>query len=132
MKLNYSKRVLAEIWNKLNGWEWDDRIGVKPEKWDSMPNSRFTDKHTNPTKKDFISPYMRYIEKKIGIKNCLKWLHVNELGKTNTEFEIWWLKRSLMKVFRIGFYSRKSQKLIKKMLLDIKENNQKDWINKNL
>lgn len=131
MELNYSKRELAEIWNTLNTWKWDDRLGEKPDNWDSLPDFNFTENHKNPTKRDYIKPYTTYIMNKIGEKECLRCHHINHLGKSNLQYKIWGLKQKLYKLFKVGFYSSKMQKELKMILNEIKQKNQEDWNKEN-
>lgn len=37
LRKDLSQDDLAEIYCKLNGWVWDDRLGDKPEGFDQMP-----------------------------------------------------------------------------------------------
>lgn len=42
LKLNsLSTEELCEIYYNLNGFEWDERIGEKPEGFDDLPTRRF-------------------------------------------------------------------------------------------
>lgn len=126
-KLNkFDKKTLAEIWNTLNGWEWHELLGDKPEHFDDMLDFHRNKNYKLPTKKDIIDPIARSIRVKIGEKECLRWLHINKFNKTNFEFEKWWFKRTLQKIFRAGFYSPKMKKAIRDVLSDIADKNQEE------
>lgn len=129
-ELNYSKKELAEIWNNLNCWKWDNRIGDKPENWDTIPDFHLNKTYTLPTKSKIIKKYTRYIMSKIGEKECLRYHHINNIGRTNTAFEIWWLKSKIQKLLGIGFYSKKSEKQIVNILSEIAQENQNEYVKK--
>jgi len=84
---------------KLNRWEWDDRLGTKPEDWDDMPSWKdkkilwFTtceeDKKTR-TKFKIISPLNQFIDNSVGAKAVLRYHHIHNLGRTDQQFEDWW------------------------------------------
>lgn len=86
----FSREDLAEIYNNLNRWEWDMRLGEQPEDWSNLPDHIRDNKDNLPTKKKIIDTYMYYIKGKIGEKEILKHLHVKIKGKTESEFEVWW------------------------------------------
>jgi hypothetical protein len=103
LELEISKKELAEIYNKLNNWEWDYRLGVKPENWDMLPNYKRENVYSYLTKFEISKPYVILIKKAIGEKECLRYHHMHNLGKSNLQFEIYWIKRSFNRIFRSGF-----------------------------
>ena len=85
-----SKKQLCEIYDNLNFWQWDSRLGSKPIDFDDMPNR---DKSSNFQKYREIDPYMKAIEKMTTRKQRLKYHHLNNLGHSRLQFEKWWFKR---------------------------------------
>jgi hypothetical protein len=129
--LNYSKQELADIWHNMNNWEWDNRLGTKPDNWDDIPNYNLSNYHKNVTKHDTIHPILAEIEKKIGLKYCLKWFNVHKSQKmTNLEFEFFWLKEMILKLFGFGFYGYRTQQKLKSSLKKIAQQNREEWIHK--
>jgi hypothetical protein len=129
--VNYPKETLAEIWNTLNNWEWHSLLGEKPEDWDYLPNFKFTENHKNATKKDIINPYNRQIEEQIGTKECLRYLNVSKGSKTNFEFELFWIKNKLEKIFKTGIYSKAGKRQMKSLLNEVKMKDQQEWVKDN-
>lgn len=84
----YTITTLAGIENHLNHWEWDGRLGEKPTNWDTMCD--FSKDKNVESKYKIITPIMKGIKDVIGIKECLRWHHLNNLNRTNNEFEEWW------------------------------------------
>lgn len=125
---NYSKQELAEISNKLNEWEWDDRLGKKPENWDGILDFHLSKNYKLPTKHKIIKPYITFIHKTIGEKEVFRWHHTHNLQRTKFEFEIWWLKRLISKLLRIGFYNKRFQKQLREVLINIAQDNQTDQV----
>lgn len=103
MEWNISNKELAEIYNKLNNWQWDYRLGVKPENWDQLPDYKSKNVYSYLTKYKISKPYVILIKKAIGEKECLRFHHIHNLGRTNFQFEIWWIKRTFNRIFRGGF-----------------------------
>lgn len=102
MRDDYSTKELAEIYNKLNNWEWDFRLGVKPAEWDELPKFKTKNEYSYLTKNKIIKPYMILIRRAIGEKECLRWHHLNNLSRTNFQFEMYWLKRKLNEIFTVS------------------------------
>ncbi len=93
-----SKEELLEIYDKLNTFEWDGRIGEEPEGFADMPihdNTSLFCKHKT------LSPYMKKIEELTTEKDRFKFHHVNNLNRGRLRFQWWWLKRRL-KIFLTG------------------------------
>src|SRR5262245_4932346 len=82
-------RLLARWWNSLNTWEWPRDLPGKPEGFDELP-AWVGEEKDEPTKSKAIRPIMQAISDEIGHKECLRWLHLNKLGKRDEEFEQWW------------------------------------------
>lgn len=95
MNLNYTINELAEIWNTLNNWDWDNRLGIEPFNWQELPNYVPGVIDTSEVKAYYINPIMKKIENEIGIKECLKWLHINKLNRNEEQFEKWWANKYL-------------------------------------
>ena len=98
-EINLSKPIetLARWWNTLNCWEWPEDLPGKPENFENMARYFTLD---NPqqgkiwTKFDVISPINKAIKAKIGKKECLRYHHIHNIGRTNDEFEQWWNEES--------------------------------------
>lgn len=88
VNLDHSTDVLAEIYNILNSFGWDDRLGDKPRGYDELPDSKM--KIKKGTKREYISPINYEIDRRIGRKEWLRWHHKNNLNRTDDEFEAWW------------------------------------------
>lgn len=127
---NLSKQDLIEIHNNLNLWEWDERLGEKPEGWEDMPNFMLSEQYKLPTKKRIVSPIMREIEAKVSKKQLMKYWHINYCNMTNLQHEFWWKRMQLSKFFNIGFYSNENQKQIRSILQEIAQDNKQDWLSK--
>lgn len=123
-----SKQDLIEIYSHLNHWEWSYKLGDKPNEWDSMPDYIMNNHHDFPTKRDIIKPIINYINQKVSEKDLLKYHQLTNCNMTRLQHEIWWLKRQLSKLFGIGFYSKKTQLMIKQVLGDLAEKDHKKWI----
>lgn len=88
---NRETRELAEIWDKLNEWEWDDRLGEPPFRFYEIPD--YSKDQTKITKRTYTKPIFDKITSLIGEKECLRWNHINNKGITNEQFEDWWEKK---------------------------------------
>lgn len=107
------------------------RLGDKPHNWDAIPDFNLCEHFKLPTKHKILKPYTDFIASKIGMKECLRWHHIQNLSKSNREFEVWWFKRNVNKLFRVGMYSRKMKDAVSEVLRGIANKNSKDWMNKN-
>lgn len=87
----FTKEELCRIYDNLNSWRWDDRLGKKPNGWDDLPNYRRTSigKMFFNSKYKIIRPIMAQIEEEIGKKKLLEWHWIHNLHKTKEEFEAW-------------------------------------------
>lgn len=97
---SFTTGELCEIDNTLNGWGWDDRLGEKPEGWDNLP--RFDERDKVITKDTYVSPILRSIEVIVTKKALFRWHYINNLGKTNQEFEDWWDSDIEKQLSRVG------------------------------
>jgi len=83
-------------WNSmLNHWKWPEDMPGKPVGFDKIPEYlqvESKDRGVLVTKYDIITPVRNLIENIIGRKECLKWRHLNNLNRTEEQFEKWWLK----------------------------------------
>lgn len=87
---------------RLNGYQWDDYIGPKPEGFDQMPIDRpkpkLLRKHRCvPCKADFVSPAMHAIESIIGEANISRCWWVYWLGRTEEEWFQWYVHKAFKK-----------------------------------
>ena len=89
--------TLARWYNTLNSWEWPEDLPNKPEGFDEMPNALSGDDRTHPemlvSRLACVSGAMEVIQAIIGEQECLRWLHLHKLGRSNVEFEEWWAQR---------------------------------------
>lgn len=89
----YTTEELCEIYENLNSWKWDDRIGRKPEGWDKFPKYNYHWYHKlirRRTKMYYIEQPMEQIENVVPKKEILRYHNVHVLGETNEDFEKWW------------------------------------------
>lgn len=94
----YTQRELCEISERLNSWEWDDRIGAKPENWDALPKYNRHWYHKlikRKTKADYIDPVLSFIRMLVPEKELLRFHNVDVLHMTNENFEQWWSKENI-------------------------------------
>lgn len=91
----YSQLELCEIYDVLQSWEWDERIGEKPQGFDELPNYNYKLRHKllkRKTKEDYINPVIAAIEKTVPRKELFRYHHLHNLKRYNEEFEDWWSK----------------------------------------
>lgn len=100
--VKFSKQELVEIYDVLNKWGWDDRLGDKLSNWDELV-SYSLDKHV-PSKYNIIMPIIKCIESRVSQKALLKYHHLKNCGMSRLQHEIWWIRNSnwLEKLLRIG------------------------------
>ena len=84
---DFDTQTLAKIYCNLNHWEWPSELGEN-EIYNQVHEHLRNDNST--TKYDIGDPIMKEIENKIGTKECLKWHHLNNLKRTDEQFEQWW------------------------------------------
>ena len=84
---------IARWHNTLNSWEWPDDLPGKPEGWDSLSRFRSQKEREDGiiviTKYHLSAGLMDWFKQLIGNKECLRWHHINNLRRTNEEFEKW-------------------------------------------
>ena len=88
----FNTEELARIHNILNRWDWPEQLGDKPENWDTMRDHDYLRDSNEITKHVIITPIMAEIKNIIGLKECLRWHHLNNLDRSNEQFEKWWKK----------------------------------------
>lgn len=75
------REALPEVWNRINRFEWDTRLGEMPNGWENMS---LLERHQ--ATKDICS----CIESRSSSKELLRYHHKVELGRTDQQFEDWW------------------------------------------
>ncbi|MEG1205183.1 MAG: hypothetical protein RSD74_02000 [Angelakisella sp.] len=58
------KNELVEIYYKLNSWQWDERLGEKPDGWEMLPmyNCKLIHKiMKRRTRSDYITPLFKAV-----------------------------------------------------------------------
>jgi hypothetical protein len=87
----FSTEKLAEWWNIFADREWPlDYPNPKPSDYDDLKPYDFAAPDIARTKQSVVIPLMLNIEEKIGIKECMRWYHIHNKGKTNLQFEWFW------------------------------------------
>ncbi|MDY0396790.1 hypothetical protein ACFSMW_14685 [Virgibacillus halophilus] len=87
-----SKQDLLEIYANLNKYQWDYRLGTKPNGFDEMPDY---DRNLYQTKYNVLKPYLRLLGSILTEKEVLKYHHIKNLNRTDSEFKWWWFKRKI-------------------------------------
>lgn len=95
------RNELTEVYYNLSSWKWDYRLGVKPDGWDDMPN--WDDNVSVLSKRLYVMPILQEIISLVGRKYLYKYLHLNVLGKTAFEFELWWIKGKFRRLFNKNY-----------------------------
>jgi hypothetical protein len=89
----YDRETLARWWNTLNNWNWPDDMPEKPEGFDELAcvdKLKDPSNASKPTKHALMGPHMNAIVSLIGMRECLRWHHIHNLGRTNEQFNTWW------------------------------------------
>lgn len=93
---NYSNEEICEMIDNLNDWNWDERVGEKPDGFDQMPWYNIHWWHRlikRKTKHDYIQPAMRYLQKRVTMKEFYFFANVTRSKRmTSEQFEKWWEK----------------------------------------
>ena len=94
-QLTHEER-LGLAYCRLNGWEWDELFGPKPEGWDKMPEYEYpytlgTKRKVYPTKFDYAKPMLFAIEKILGDAKCSYYHWRFNLGKSYEEWLQWYV-----------------------------------------
>lgn len=90
----FAEEELCQIHNRLDRWEWDYRLGPKPEGWDRLPmyhRSSIKKRFCN-SKDKIITPIIEEIEIKVGRTKLLEWHWIHNLKRTKEEFREWLFK----------------------------------------
>jgi len=87
----FTKKELLEIYNNLNSFEWDNRIGMKPHGFDVLPN--YSKNKWQTTKSIIIKPYFEAITSLLSKKQVLKYHHLHNLHRNIFQFYFWWFTR---------------------------------------
>lgn len=88
---SYSTSELCEIYENLNHWNWDERVGEKPCDWDDIPYTYHGMRKQRRTKYKVISPFLKNIKHIVGEKEILRYHNVQYLrSMNNNEFEEWY------------------------------------------
>lgn len=85
-----------KIAHHLNLYEWLDILPGKPEGWEAMSYEE---------RSEWIHPIYRYIEGQVSKKALSRYWHINELGRSEQEFNDWW--DSLPELRKISIYERR-------------------------
>jgi hypothetical protein len=88
---NQDKQTLLRWGSTLNVWEWPEDMCPKPERYDELPT------HLRPghpqrryTKHELINPIVFVLHTMTTERERLHYHHINNLGKTDEQFEEWW------------------------------------------
>ena len=79
---------MANIYNTLQDWEWDDRLGSKPDSWDTV--DKYSKDHTVVTKFTIITQYSNILKEIVSEKEIMKDWHINGMHKNIIQFYLWW------------------------------------------
>lgn len=76
------KSELVEVYYKLNSWQWDERLGEKPDGWDLLPlyNCKLIHKiMKRKTRNDYVTPLFKLVNYIVGaeIEAAEIELHIN-------------------------------------------------------
>ena len=100
-KLSWIDR-LGVAYCRLNGYEWDDILGPKPEGFDELPvdspKAGVFRKHI-PCKRDFTGPACYAIKKIIGEANASRCWWVYKLGRTEEAWFRWYTRECFKEYF---------------------------------
>lgn len=93
---NYSNEEICEMIYNLNGWNWDERVGEKPDGFDQMPWYNVHWWHRlikRKTRQDYIRPAMGYLQQRVTMKEFYFFANVTHSKRmTSEQFEKWWEK----------------------------------------
>ena len=95
---NYSNEEICEMIDNLNNWNWDERVGEKPEGFDQMPWYNVHWWHRlikRKTRQDYIRPAMGYLQQRVTMKEFYFFINVTHSKRmTSEQFEKWWGKKT--------------------------------------
>lgn len=90
----YSTDELCEIYNNLNSWRWDERVGEKPDNFDKLPKYNVHWWHKlfkRKTKSDYLVPVIHFLYYILPRKDYLYWKNVKKRKTmTDEQFERFW------------------------------------------
>lgn len=78
---------LCEIWNTANNWGWDSRMGEEPENWSNL---QLVGTREERSRNSYLGPINCYIHMVVSDKTLLRHHHIQNLHRTEKEFEKWW------------------------------------------
>lgn len=84
----FTTEELCSIYNNLNYWKWDERLGRKPDNFEHLPD--YQKKRYGISKDTYITPIIKEIRRRVSEHDLLRFHHINNLGRTEKEFEEWW------------------------------------------
>lgn len=87
--LSFSTDELCEIYERLNNWEWDERLGEAPDRFYELQNYA-RDGNDSETRETYILPYMREIYRLVPVYDLMRHYHIHVLGRTEEQFKNWW------------------------------------------
>lgn len=98
---HFSDDELCEIYENVNSYKWDNRLGEKPVGFDSL--DMYNRKHIDKiTKRKTKSDYVQAAVTAIGLLVPQKKLHhhgmVVKLGWSEERFESWWRDKGLFEM----------------------------------
>lgn len=93
--LNHEER-LGLAYCRLNGWEWDELFGPKPDGWDTMPDYEYpytygSKRKVYPTKYDYTKPMMHALERILGEAKCSYYHWRFNLNRSYDEWLQWYV-----------------------------------------
>ena len=87
------------IYDTLNGWGWDGRLGYKPSDWEEMEDFKtkkflwiqtYSPDRKARTRHSVVAPIVESIRNVVGEKALMRYHHTHNLGRTDQQFEDWW------------------------------------------
>lgn len=86
-----SSQELCEVYSRANAWDWDERMGAKPEGWDGlMLYPKQVERYHRVTRHSYLKQICAYIRNRVSEKELLRYHHIYNLHRTDEEFEMWW------------------------------------------
>lgn len=85
---------LCEIYQKLNAFEWDERLGAAPPNYYSLEcysedDSWFSNRN-KITRFDYLRPICDFLQDIVSKKALDRYHHIKNLHHSEEEFETWW------------------------------------------
>ena len=89
------KQVLLRWYDTLNKWEWPEDMCPKPEYYDDLPmHLRPGHPQRKYTKHELTNPIFFVLYSMTTERERLHYHHINNLGRTDEQFEEWWNETS--------------------------------------